>query len=273
MGSQRPSLKFQFGSLGFALFLAFAGTALSADERGLWKVWKLHSDSPDDHAGVVAACDDFAKRAPDDPLVVIASSLAGWHQLKQGKPAAARERFEALVELDGTPLERAASDIARAWLTRLDVPVLRAALKSYYLDNVGFPETLEALRTLPDSETLPLTDRWGRPWSYRLSGFRLLRGMSNQRYKLGCVRLGATLDLERALAMPYGDGIGLIPLDVVLEGHTPTVRFKQRGARDGTPPFQLPAGRRHGRTSFAWMGERLVVLADVDHWQLLPKPK
>ena len=252
------------------LLLASAVVANAADEQGLWAVWTLHQDSPDDHAGVVAACEEFAKRAPDDPLVAVTCGLAGWHLLQDNKLTGARTCFETLLDRRDSPLQRAASEMARAWLTRLDVPRMRAALRQYYLEHVGYPASLEELKTLPGTDELPLTDRWQRPWEYRLTGYRLLRDMSDQKYKLGSRKLGSTLELDTALSRPYASGISLAPVETVRQGAREVVRFESR-AGGTAPPLLLP-GHRHEGTIFAWMGERLVVLADVDHWQVLPKP-
>jgi hypothetical protein len=206
---------------------------------------------------------------------VVAAGLAGWHLLKRNRPQEARARFEPLLRGSGTPIDRAATEIARAWLTRLDAPRVRVALKDYYIEHVGYPAKLDELKTLPGGDLLPLTDRWNRPWEYRLVGYRMLHKMRNQKYELGCRTLVATLDLDRALAVPYASRIDLQPVGLERTRTPPMVRFTRAASENGgdAAPVFLPLGHRHEGMTFAWMGARLIILSDLDHWKILGKPR
>jgi hypothetical protein len=170
---------------------------------------------------------------------------------------------------------RAAEDIARGWLTRLDRETLKEGLQQYYLAHIEYPESLTAVFALPGSDRLPQTDRWGKPWSYRLTGFKTLTGLRSQRYELTSTLLGATSDLATALQREYAHTLDLVPAGVVSgTGAQRTVRFT-RGAGSEGPDHTvlLAAGSRLDDILFAYAGTRLLIIADRAYWRALPAPR
>ncbi|MBN1557482.1 MAG: hypothetical protein JW951_04980 [Lentisphaerae bacterium] len=250
------------------VLLALPGPARSADEQGLWAVWRQHRENPGAHAAVAAACRAFEAAAPDDPLTAVTRGIAAWHELQQGRDAEAAALLEPLADIRRTPLEEGASDIARAWLTRLDMEQVRAGLRRLYAENVAFPESLDALRALPEAERPPLTDRWGQAWGYRLTGFRMLPEMRDQKYALWSRIPGRDAGgLKEALAVPYAAGIELEPGAPVSAGARPVLAF-ETGSGDAV---HLAVGSRHDGILFAYLGRALIVLANREHWKVIPR--
>ena len=266
------------------LLVLLAPAALSAaplgGEAGLWAIWSRHASNTFDHAGVAAACAAFREKAPQDPLGVVTRGLEAWHRLRQGETNAAVALFEqmvvptgqAAVPGTGDPLVEAGTDMARAWLSRLDRERVKAALQELYRKQIEYPASLDALRRLPDSRRLPLTDRWGLPWSYRLAPFSRIPGLKGQRYQLESQALKANSSLAEALARPYSQEIRLDP-----------ARFLSAAAGRESLEFALGTNRqdkailslggKNGRTSFAFCGQQLIVLADSDHWKIALRPR
>jgi hypothetical protein len=239
-------------------------------------VWKLMSETPDDRAAVIAACGEFEKKRPGDPLTSVTRGITAWHLLQSGerKPAVQVLTRMASAAVPARPdaLREAAVNMGRTWLTRLDREQVKAGLKTLYLRDVEYPESLEALKSLPGDIRPPLTDRWGKPWSYRLVGFRKLTGLANQKYELQARLLGRDSDLAEALQRPYAEGITLKPVKLVSAQ-------AGRGVVQFTPPADasgeviLAVGAREGRVVFAYMGAKLIVLSDGNHWSVQPKPR
>jgi len=269
--------------------LASAGIAQTGpDERSLWTIWKLVEEKPDDHTAAVAACAEFGKKNPHDPLLVVTRGITAWHLLKSGRTDAAIQVFEpmasAVVQARSDPLQMAALTMGRTWLTRIDRERVKQSLKKLYLRDIEYPASLETLASLPKESRPPLADRWGKPWTYRLVGFRKLRGFSTQKYELQSKLLGRNSDLASALQAPYADGIKLKPVDLLSSGHGKgTVRFTtystnsgDSGAASGNKTSRdiiVSVGGNAGPVFFAYMGSRLLVLSDGNHWMVLPGPR
>lgn len=252
------------------------GYAQGADERAFWLVWQKHTENLEKHAEAVAACREFERQAPDDPLAVVVRQFAAWHLLKLGKSAEARTILAPSVTGRATAFHRVADDVARAWLTRLDRDALQAHLRQTYLRDVAFPVSLDALAAPPGAERPPLVDRWGKPWAYRLVGFKHLKGFDNQKYELQSQRLGSSSDLAKVLAMPYAGRITLRPVKLVSSASGSTlVQFADDAASGpaAKKPIQMRIGSRCGWIVFAYMGEHIILLADEDHWKAVAKPR
>jgi hypothetical protein len=251
--------------LAIAVVTLAALSGAADDERGLWAVWQRHVEAPDAHAEIVATCTAFETNAPADPLIAVTRGIAAWHLLRQGERARAEAILTPMQKPGSDPLGEGASEIARAWLTRLDMENVKAGLKALYVENVAFPESLEAL---PAEGRPPAADRWGRPWRYSLTGFQALTGMNDQKYELWSQTLGKDGDLKNALAAPYGGHIDFKPVSVNTAGQNPVARFTNTAGET----VHLSVGTRNGDTLFSYMGQALIVLSDRDHWKVLRKP-
>jgi hypothetical protein len=240
----------------------FGGAARAADEDALWALWLRHEAAPDGQAGIAADCRAFAARTPPDPLAPVARGLGAWHLLKLRQHDAAAELLTPLLERAGTAApEEAGAEIARAWLTRLDMLAVRAALQRYYARHVGYPESLEALKAGAGESLPPMADRWRNPWRYQLTGFDALPNMRDQRYALWSHQLGRDDTLEQALGKAYGGTITLQPVSVMRAGARPMARLS-----GGGESATLQVGTRGGSVMLAYLGRRLVILADRDYW-------
>jgi len=239
----------------------------AADERGLWQVWAASTNAVDERA-IVTACSEFRGKSPKDPLVVVAAGLEAWHLLKMGNTNAAVALFEPMAALpeNATYLQTAAADMARGWLTRLDRETVRNALKKIYARDIEFPSSLSALSSLKNSPMFPSTDRWGKPWVYRLES--PLKGMSAQQFVLESVRLGSRSDLVKALALPYAGQINMEPVRMSPVS-ADTVEFTTLA---GKTAF-LQAGGTLSGISVAYLGSNLIVMADENHWRVVMKPR
>jgi len=262
-------------------------------ERGLTSVWRQHVGNPDDHTRIVHLCALFKSRNPDDHLLAVGESLAAWHLLKLGQTNAAVKAFEVIAadEEKGDHLRAAARNMARAWLTRIDREKTKRVLRKIYLEEVEYPASLDDLTNLPEGERPPLTDRWGKRWSYELVGFKYIRAAKAQRYKLHSTSLGDSSDLARALAASYASGIDLVPTKLITSPR-PAVEFGARPLDDGLRgPSDLRRRRSQkqatvrvrGKTRItlgqeidgirlAYIGRTSIILANRDHWLILPKP-
>jgi hypothetical protein len=158
--------------------------------------------------------------------------------------------------------------MARRWLTRLDREAVREALRAYYATHVRFPEFLDSLGKLKGCEKTPLADRWNKPWRYRLTAFDRVRGLTAQRYSLDSPSLGEASDLTAALARPYAGGITLEPLEVSADGSRPTVTVAVAGGGKAV----LMEGTATDGVTLAYVGARLLVFTDGDHWRVVPRP-
>ena len=238
------------------------------DERGLWLLWVNNTNNVENHATIVAACREFGAKTNQDPLVVVAKGLEAWHLLKMGNSNEAIRCFGSMLAVPegASPLQNAGAEMARVWLTRFDREIVRMALKKIYVRDIEFPATLEPINTLKIRKMPPFTDRWGKPWTYRLQSS--IKGMGNQQYLLESTRLGSTSDLVKALARPYAAGINLEPV-----GDSPD----SAGMYEFASPFKksifLQAGGEMEGIMVAYMGKNIIVLSDGSHWRVVVKPR
>jgi len=257
-------------SLSLFLAVAMVGRAQSVkpDERGLWNVWCVGTNSAFEASAVAVACQEFKAAAPKDPLAVVVAGFEAWNYLKRGNPGAAVPLFNSMlvVKEPATSLQKAADKMARSWLTRIDREQVVRGLKEIYVRDIEFPASLEALKTLKSAAAIPVSDRWGKPWEYRLASS--IKGMAAQRYVLESSVLGAHSTLEKVLALPYAGGLQLQPVRVVA-GVMDTVEFK---AADGQSVFRQ-LGSDSSRISLAYLGANIVVLTDGNHWSVVPRPR
>ena len=240
------------------------------NENGLWLVWMSHTNAVTDHVAIAEAWQAFRTKAPADPLAVVAQGMEAWHLLQAGKTNDAARLLEPMVPLSGDALHKAGADMARGWLTRLDRELVRAALKRVYLRDVEFPASLEGIKTLKVVTLPPFTDRWNQPWSYRPDGLPTIKGTMGQRYVLESARLGASSDLAEALAVPYASRITIEPVRIIGSAETgESVEFSSSSRKS----FALTVGTEMDGITFAFIGKNIIVLADKDHWRVVPKPR
>ena len=258
--------------MGFAASLLLAGlvNAGQPDERAFWDVWTIHSATTNDHKKVLAACGQFEKSAPGDPLIMVTRQLAAWRLLKLGRKDDAAALLTPMVSGATTGLKGAASEAARTWLTRLDRESLKQALQKEFVSEVAYPASLDALAGSGIPPAL-FKDRWGEQWEYRLVGFEHISGLLNQKYELRSATLGASSDLGAALAAPYGGEIGLRAVRLGPAGSgTPLVEFSAGANSD---PAFLSVDATLGTITFAFMGDRIILLSDGSHWKAMSKPR
>ncbi len=251
-----------------AVVIGHAETPAS-DENGLWQVWAAHANVAADHAVVARACEAFRSKTPGDPLAVVAQGLECWHLLKAGKTNEAARLLEPMAALTGDALPKAGAEMARAWLTRLDRESVRAALKRVYLRDIEYPVSLEAIKTLKKASMPPLVDRWDKAWEYKAVDLPTIKGAVRQRYVLESSRLKADSDLAQALAVPYASRITIQPMRVSGVGDVDTVEFVSTTRKSGV----LMVGGDMENVTFAFVGKNIIVLADRDHWRVVPRPR
>jgi hypothetical protein len=256
--------------------LGQAQTATVPNEKGVWALWSLQTNSPNDDAALIGACAEFRKSAPSDPFVPVADGLSAWHLLRSGRTDEAVPLLVPLASRQGSSIDRAASRMAKTWLTRLDREAVKRALKRLYVKTVAFPTSLEALKSLPADAQPPLADRWGAPWSYRLTGFRSFSGMESQKYELQSRTLGKASDLALALQLPYAAALSFKPVKVI--SSTPgqeVIQFEsESSALAGTAAktVVLATGSESEGMTLAYVGVYILIVTDGNHWKLMAKP-
>lgn len=259
-------------------FVSMLPLAQAANEAAFARLWQQHQAKPDQHAELITACRSFASQNPSDTLIPVARSLETWHLLKAGRQKEALTILDKQLTQEGDAVEIGAATLARAWLSRLDLEELKPVLKAYYRKEVGYPESLNALRghaALPADFNLRLTDRWGKPWRYRLAGFQSAPGFRNQRYTIGCSGLGDSSHLAVALARPYADGIQVRPLRTM--GHQNAASIVEFGTwiegKEKGERFHVSPGRTAQSVFLAHVGDHLILVCDRTHWKVFSKPR
>jgi len=264
------------------LAMAALGLSLSpaqaANEADFIKLWQLHSKQPDQHATVIATCRDFAEKNGGDPFVVVAQGIEAWHLVKSGRQDEAVPILESHLSRAAKRTGAGADRLARGWLSRIDLASVKQALQLYYRKEVGYPESiadLEGHPGIPADSKQHLRDRWDRPWNYRLTGFTSVPGFRNQRYSIGCLRLGDTLDATEAADLPYAGNIHIRPTRTVSKGEANgVIEFATWIAgREAGKRFVLGEGSTSGNLLLAYIGEKLIIVCDRNHWKVLPKPR
>ena len=257
--------------LGFLVLLLSCGFAFGErpDETALLTLWGRHQQDPENHQAIVQDAQAFGQNYAQSPLAAVARGLAAWHLLKAGNT---EEATRVLSEMTGGGQQvttAATREMAFRWLTRLDFATVTAGLRKLYATNIEYPDTLASLATLPAASRPPLTDRWGTPWAYSATGFKVIDAGSKQTFKLECTKLGNKSDLKKALAAPYGAGLALKPEKIMPPMGGKTV-LQVQGA--GGVHAILTEGATAGDLGFAYFGEALIVLSNGDYWFVEPKP-
>ena len=272
-GGRGLAMKFNWKNqvcLAVCLLVTMVGRAQSvkSDERSLWNVWCVGTNSAFEASEVVEACKGFKTASPKDPLTTVVFGFEAWHHLKRGNTGAAVKLFELMLVArePATVIQKAGDKMARSWLTRIDREQVTRALKEIYVRDIEFPQSLEALKELKSAKAVPVTDRWGKPWAYRRASS--IKGMESQRYVLESGQLGADSDLKKALKRPYADGLKLRAVRMV-SGLTDTVELKT----DNGMSLHRQLGREVNNGYLVFLGANIIVLSDGNHWSVLPKPR
>ncbi len=261
------------------LFLSLALATQAANERGVWTLWQTGTNNPGDHAAIIAACDAFVKANQGDPFIAVAQTISAWHLLKTGRTDEARSIFSEWMRGSGDPVHAAARELARAWLTRLDMEDVKRALKMYYRMEVRYPDALAQIAThprIPASDRPPESDRWGRKWAYKTLEFKSISGFRGQKYSIESPMLGDLSELDKALAVPYADLIRLEAARVMggAGGGSPLVQFLRTGAdAKSDAAVVIQRGSIVEGVFLAYVGERLVIVCDRQHWRVMPIPR
>lgn len=247
-----------------SLLLCGLARAQESGEAALLRLWQFHERNSTNHAAVAKACaqsDAAPEFAAFRPVV---RGLMGWHLFQLKKPAEAARTFETLVSKEPGDLPSAGSEMGLRWLSRVDRERVRAALDIVYRKELDFPNDLSPLAKLPEAQRPPLTDRWGRDWSYRREGMRHIKGLMGQKFLLQSTRLGELSDLATELARPYAAALD-VTLDKNTDANSPVVPVLTRAGER----LALVAGQPKGRVALAHAGKEIVILTDGDAWKVL----
>jgi hypothetical protein len=253
-----------------------SSSAASSDEKSIWEIWKMQQEKPDDHEAISTACLEFTKKAPKDRLALVALNIAAWHMLKMDRKDAAAKLFKTILGVQQSDhLSLAAINVSKAWMTRLDMEQMKQALQIYYQRYIEYPKTVDALKPFQKEGQPPLTDRWGKPWGYAPAEFQHLKklghGMYGQRYTIKCSILDTNSELSVATKIPYASGIQLKPVKM-LSG-MPGKEMVQFETTDGKQAKTiLSIGMENGGIVLAYVGPKLLILADMNHWMIVPRP-
>lgn len=221
------------------LFAAVGLFADTAQDHAFLSVWHIHAANPSNHLQMVAAGRKMMDKASTlGEWLPVVKTLTAWHLLKSGKTADAQRVFESAVLQSPTrhPVYRVADTMSKRWLTRIDADKVVAALRSYYVKNVEFPETLAPIM----GDGIPACDRFGSEWSYSLEGFDRIQGLKNQRYRLFSANSGReTTRLRRALKLPYAGG----SFAELLQSRRTPAAAKVIMVSPGVQPMELTFGK------------------------------
>lgn len=268
---KRRSLLAGFLSAGTALILASVTTSRAADEEGLLSLWKQHMTTPEDHEAVIKACRAFSSARASDPLSPVVRGIEAWHTLRDGRRQEAFAMWEADLGLPPSPLNDCARRLASGWLSRADREKVVSALQAYYRKEVAYPRDLAQISAHPrlkNEPKAPDTDRFGKPWSYALTGFQHVKGFPDQKYSLRSVVLGDLSDLKAAEKLPYGAKLLVTPQRVItMPDSTLAVSF----SLGATSQLSL-VGPGTGDLHLAFVGTKFLVVCDHTHWKILPRP-
>ncbi|MBI2441576.1 MAG: hypothetical protein HYV35_09410 [Lentisphaerae bacterium] len=259
------------------LLLLFIGMGLPsfgatvAEEQALWALWAAATNIPAQHEAGARACQQFQQTFPTNQLLSASQGLAAWHYLRLGKTNEALALLNAAASAAGTPVAQAGIEMSRRWLTRLDREKVRSALADYYRHNLEYPVNLQPLKKTSPNSAVPLTDRWGAPWQYELTAFKVIKGARGQRYRLESKQLRESSDLAQALAEPYAGRIQLQNLSISTMGSgVRNVAFQLLG--DKPEKVLLSEGGQAAGITLAYLGAQIIIFSDGDHWLVLPRP-
>ena len=270
MGARTPLLH----RVCIALICAavFVSSARAVNEAALLELWQQHLASPDDHEAIIKACESFSIANPGDPLLPVARGIEAWHHFRASRTPDGLRMIEPYLAAPPGPVTDSARALAQGWLTRLDREKVAAALQLYYRKEIAYPKTLDQLARhpkIPADAQPPFTDRFGKPWTYRLIGFGKVQGFADQKYSLQSPTLGDLSEFKTALQTPYASRIIAVPIQVVAApGNTVAVKFNLPGKSAAV----VGLGQATGDLHLAFVGSQIIVVCDYTHWKVFPKP-
>jgi hypothetical protein len=120
------------GSICFAQ--TSSSSASGSDEKTLWEIWKARLEKPDEPGPISTNCLEFVKKNSKDQLAPVAMTIAAWHISKTGNQDATVKLLKTVLSVAKTDtlLGSSAANMAKAWLTRLDMEQVKQALQLYY---------------------------------------------------------------------------------------------------------------------------------------------
>jgi len=248
-----------------------AARAASPSETALLALWKIHAAASNDHAAARAACRLFLDGRHDDPYAPVGLGIDAWHALCARQTGDAAAIFTNMLACGAGPVGDAARAMAERWLTRLDRERVKAALTAYYAAHVAFPESLSVVFSEAQRPPSPATDRWGKPWRYRLSTFMELRGLLGQRYVLESTTLGAASDLAGILKKPAAAAANVKAVRVVSTAPGRTIVEFAFGEPKPEKVILLE-GASHDGICFVRLASGFVLLTDGDRWLVADPP-
>lgn len=250
--------------LGFLLWAGCLG-AVTPQEESFLKVWNVHVRSGTDHRAFIEACQPVMQKASTlGEWLPAVKTLAAWHLYAMGDLSDAERIFESALFKGkaSTSTARFADIQAKRWLTRFDAARVNKALRSYYVTHVEYPATLAPVLTDVKSRQLPMVDRFGDAWIYRLEEFSKIKGLANQRFALYSQTLGREgTSLKTFSRRAYGEGLEATILGVK-PGRPVLVDFE--AVRDGKRERGIS-----GEGAKALNGIRLVKLATDGSFALM----
>lgn len=250
------------------LMFSIVIAARAADEDGLITLWKLHMTVLDDNESVIAACREFSATHVSDPLLPVARGIEEWRMLRAGKREEAFAMYEADLALPPSPMNDCVRRLASGWMTRADREKVVSALQVYYRKEVAYPKDLAQIATHPrlkNEPKPPEMDRFGKSWSYTLTGFQRAKGFADQKYSLRSAVLGDLSELKVAEKLPYATRISAAPLRVItMPDNALAVSFKLGSLS--------MVGPGPGDLHLAFVGTKIIVVCDHTHWKILPRP-
>lgn len=282
------ALKFLFAFCSLFMIAVPPAARGQADERGIWDLWTKHKAADTNHLDIIQACEEYNKTHTGDPFIKVTETLVAWHLMKIKRYQDADKLLEKNLNKTTSKLGEGADLIASAWLSRIDIMRVRAVLQFYYRKEVEYPESLEVLANysqLPKDVSFPMKDRWGKPWSYKLVGYKTIPNALNQKYSIRCSVLGLDSDLEETLGRPYGDRIKVKPLRPQ-KGSRPGLEFfevavggeKEEDSAGSSVPKGAETviyglGTKKNNLLLCYIGKNILVFCDRDHWEIVGKPR
>jgi len=131
------------------------------------------------------------------------------------------------VDRENDPVVHGVAEVARAWLARVEMRSIDAALRQYYRRNVRFPEQFSAVEASL-AEGLR-RDPWGEAWSYEPRAPEGLAKIAGQRYRIGPARFPdlGTLDEAAGGKRPAPPAWKIAPRNI---GGKRTLEFRLDGS-------------------------------------------
>jgi hypothetical protein len=267
----------RFKTALFLSFICLQCSAFAAEEKMAWDIWQKMAGQPEDLSEVITDCEAFMNGRQTDQIAPVVVGILSWCYFKTERMPEGAKLLMSIERRRSTPISKAGSDVARTWLGRIDIKLVKAVLMVYYRKYQKFPEKLqEAIDFALETKNIraPNKDRWGKPWEYELVGFKMLTKVpKNQKYSLGSKILGKYTDFEKALELPYAEKIDIVPVRMGSSTRgSESVYFKQADVENAQPVLMKIGDRRMGVT-FAFIGKNIIALTDGNHWKLVPRPR